>query len=65
MVINKSVGHVCFYVAKCSLYELSKKKGYFRGIENKFISEILWPDTDKLSDEEMVTISKILNGEEL
>lgn len=61
MLINKSENHVAFFIEGCVLYELT-------GVDIDFdvisISEILWPDTDKLSDEEMITISKILNGEE-
>lgn len=55
MQINKSEGHMCFYIEGCCLYEVTYNMIYF-------ISEILWPDTDFLNDAEMEAIENILNG---
>jgi hypothetical protein len=59
--LNKSHNHSHFWVERCSLFESYKT---IRGLRYRFIHEVLWPDTEMLSDNDIKAIEKILNGEE-
>lgn len=56
----KSHNHSHFWVQGCQLHESYKT---IRGIRYRFLCDVLWPDCDKLSDDDINAIKKILNGD--
>ncbi len=60
ITITKSRNHSHFWIHGCKLYESYKT---IRGQRFREIIEVLWPDSQILSDDDMITITKIVNGE--
>ena len=58
---NKHPQHLCFFISDCELHEAYKT---IRGERPLFISEILLPDNDRLSESEIASVEKILAGDD-
>jgi hypothetical protein len=59
--MRKHCNHDHYWIGRCELHESYQT---IRGLRFRFISEILLPDNDRLSDEDIVKVEKILAGDD-
>jgi len=57
--LTKDRNHSHFWVQGCKLWETYKT---IRGLRKHFVCDVLWPDSDNLSDQDIQSIENILNG---